>query len=535
MAHIITENEYVECPICGLQAQMLSPSHFKFKHNMSYNDFLLKYPNHPTITSKSDAQKRLKLSESKKGKPAHNKGKPASENQKRKQSESMKLKMSSDEFIHWNLGNKWSDDVKRKISKSVSKVTFSEEEKKIINDKRLAKKKEQIVAGWINPLKGRPLEPEHKQKAQKAIKKALEVKRNRDWDSIYKKCEENNITILSIDHSDGNRINMSCNICNTIFSFQAQIFRNSKKMWERICPICYPRVTGSSVGEQELYSFIHSMYPSAIANDRSALGGFGKELDVYIPELNIAFEYDGLYYHSDKVSHMAKNIQEKTTRCNNKGIRLIHVLEDEWQLQQELVKSKIAQILKHKNKVTLHARKLDIKVLTYKDCAEFMDTYHLQGKDNSKIRYGAFNDDELVAAMTFKPTNFTKGGDGSIIELSRFAVKANHHIPGIASKLFKRYVRDYSPTEVISYADKRWSEGNLYEVLGFDYIGDTPADYWYFKPNDLIRFHRSNFMKHILVKNGASPEKTESEIMEDDGYLRIYDCGSSKWLWKNKE
>lgn len=531
MSQKVIDAEFVECAICGLRAEMLSATHFKFKHNMSFSEYREQYPEAPTMTLNKQIARKAAISKSVKGRTAHNKGKAASPEQKRKQSESMKSKYASGAIVHWNLNNTWDDETRAKISESVSAHTYSADELEAIKIKKQETKRRQVEAGWVSPLKGKSLEGEHLIKSRHAIQKASDTKARRDWDAIFVKCRDAGLTILDIDKLDGNRMNLTCTKCNTNFSFQSQIFRNSKNKGYEICPTCYPRMSGSSVGERELYEFIKSISPNAIANDRTTLGTFGKELDVYIPELKLAFEFDGLYYHSDNVHSIARNINEKTTRCTNLGIRLIHVFEDEWKYSRDIVKSRIKQILKVKSDNTIYARKVTITPIDYKTCSDFLDNNHLQGKDNSKIRYGAYNGTELVAVITFKPSNYTKGGDGSIMELNRFAVKRGFHIPGIASKLFTRFVRDYSPERVLSYADRRWSEGNVYKQLGFEYNGQTPPDYWYFLPNEAIRYHRSNFMKHSLVKSGESSAKTEREIMESRGYLRIYDCGSTRWIW----
>lgn len=99
----------------------------------------------------------------------------------------------------------------------------------------------------------------------------------------------------------------------------------------------------TSKGEKELYKYIKSIYSGEVkSNVRKLVGGF--ELDIYLPELKIAFEYNGIYFHSsdkkDKYYH-----KNKTEACYKTGIRLAHILEPEWQENKEEVKDKVRKLL----------------------------------------------------------------------------------------------------------------------------------------------------------------------------------------------
>ena len=111
--------------------------------------------------------------------------------------------------------------------------------------------------------------------------------------------------------------------------------------------------------------------------------------------------------------------------------------------------------------------------------------------------------------------------------LNRFCNKINTNVIGGASKLLKYFIRNYSPELIISYADRRYSNGNLYEKLGFERIGESRPNYWYIKGQK--RHYRFKFRKDILIKEGFDSNLTEREIMLERGYLRIYDCGNIKY------
>lgn len=110
----------------------------------------------------------------------------------------------------------------------------------------------------------------------------------------------------------------------------------------------------------------------------------------------------------------------------------------------------------------------------------------------------------------------------------RFCCKQGYHIPGAAGKLLKYFEKTYSPKSLVTYADKRWSSGNIYYKLGFNFIRNSPPNYWYFKDRTDVLLSRVNFQKHKLKDKFEKfdPLKSEVKNMKDNGYYRIFDCGN---------
>ena len=116
-------------------------------------------------------------------------------------------------------------------------------------------------------------------------------------------------------------------------------------------------------------------------------------------------------------------------------------------------------------------------------------------------------------------------------ELLRFANAKNISVIGGASKLFNHFVKTISPVEIISYADRRWSMGNLYEQLNFTLSHCSEPNYFYVIGNE--RKNRFGFRKDILIsKFGCSPDDTEHNFCKNKGWYRIYDCGTKVYKWK---
>jgi hypothetical protein len=258
-------------------------------------------------------------------------------------------------------------------------------------------------------------------------------------------------------------------------------------------------------------------------SERKIING---ELDIYIPDLKLAFEFNGLYWHNelykDKNYHL-----NKTELCEKNGIQLIHIYEDDWIYKQDIVKSMILNKLgKTSNKI--YARKCEIREITdNKLVREFLDENHIQGFIGSKVKIGLFHENELVSLMMFGKRRVAMGkktSEEGEFELLRFCSKLNTNVVGGGNKLFKHFVKNYDPKMITTYTDRSWSNGNLYNQLGFKYEGKTDPNYYYII--DGIRHHRFNFRKDILVKEGYDPSLTEHQIMLNRKIYRIYDSGS---------
>lgn len=277
--------------------------------------------------------------------------------------------------------------------------------------------------------------------------------------------------------------------------------------------------------EHEIKDFLKTHKINFEKNNRKILG---KEMDIFIPELNIGIEFNGLYWHSekfrDKFYHYNKLLDAKS-----KGIFLLNIWEDDWKNKRYIIES----IIKNKVKINenrIYARNCLLRMLDNRDKRGFLDKSHLQGNINSSINLGLYYKDELVSLMTFgKKRMILNSGSYNInkYELLRFCNKLNTSVVGSASKLFKHFVKNYDFSEIITYSNLDISDGNLYKVLGFKEEGHTGINYWWVKNG--VKYHRSNFMKHKLVKGGADPNKTENEIMKERGYFKLYGTGNIKW------
>jgi hypothetical protein len=220
-----------------------------------------------------------------------------------------------------------------------------------------------------------------------------------------------------------------------------------------------------------------------------------------------------------KNSHLNKTVQ-----CEEKGIQLFHIFENEWiDPQKQLIwKSMLNSAIGKSTRI--FARKCIIRDIEFNESNKFLSENHMQGNSVASVRFGLFYNEELVSVMTFGKSRYNKSIQW---ELMRFASKLNYNVVGGASKLLKYFELNYKPISLLSYANRRWSQGNVYVKLGFEFIENTSPNYFYFHKNIGILESRQKYQKHKLINfENYSDEKTETQIMYEAGYRKIYDSGN---------
>lgn len=286
--------------------------------------------------------------------------------------------------------------------------------------------------------------------------------------------------------------------------------------------------------EMELHEFLKNNNVEFETNRQILIG---KEIDILIPSINLGIEFDGLRWHSEFYGKKDRNYHlNKTILCNKKGYSLIHIFEDEYINNKDIVLSKLKHIIKKDYDLPkIQGRKITIKEIYKNDAEVFLNKFHIQGFTSSTIYLGGFYNGELVSVMTFK--------NGTISnkhwELTRFATNYNYRYQGVGGKLFSYFIKHYNPKCVISFADRRWTtkpDNNLYTNLGFKLYSITKPDYRYYnnKIDKFKRFHKFTFNKNKLSKKYGFPlTMTEKEMAIEAGFDRIWDCGLFKYVWKN--
>lgn len=211
----------------------------------------------------------------------------------------------------------------------------------------------------------------------------------------------------------------------------------------------------------------------------------------------------------------------------------IEIFPSEWQHKKEIVESRINIKETHdQSKIKkIHARECKAYIISPKQSSEFINQHHIQGSSGARIHLGLFHLMQLVCVMTFGKPRFNKHYEW---ELIRLVTKKNTIVNGGASKLFKYFIRHYNPKNIISYCDKRWNNGTVYEKIGMKLEHVSTPCYWYIEPDGNIT-HRSHFQRHRLekiFKQTFDIKMTEIEIMTKMGYKRWFDQGCKVFVWE---
>ncbi len=275
--------------------------------------------------------------------------------------------------------------------------------------------------------------------------------------------------------------------------------------------------------QQELQDFVTSLNVEVQINDRNVISP--KELDIYLPEHNVAIEYNGIYWHSeDKKRHLTKY-----NLCKEKNIHLIQIWDVEWKTKKDIVKSIIKNKLGMSQKI--HARKCKIVSIDSSIAKKFLDDNHIQGNVNSSVRLGLMFENELVSVMTFGKSRFDKKYTH---ELLRFCNKLNTNVVGSFSKLLKHALNTVDMKTIQTFCDIRIFDGTVYEKNGFSFERQSTPGYFYYK-SGLIK-SRYEFQKHKLIDllPVFDPTMSESDNCAANGWLRCWDCGQKVFSYTRK-
>lgn len=325
-----------------------------------------------------------------------------------------------------------------------------------------------------------------------------------------------NFNLLTYDYVKDHFVDFSKNRFlmdefKNFFNLSLTVAYRYKKKFGFIMPSLHRR---QSKPQLELFDSIQTN--NKIFNDRSIIKPL--ELDIVLPDIKLAIEYDGIYWHSR--NNLQKNVHlNKTTLCEQAGYQLFHVFEsDDIDIWKSIINAKLGLVDR------IFARKCKIVQITANQARMFCDINHLQGGIYAPINIGLEFNKKLVAVIQFCKSRFNKKYDW---ELVRYCQLKNTRVIGGAGKMLNWFKKNYTGS-IISYANRRWSNGDLYKTLGFKFVKNTKPNFVYVK-NGIIYSHIS-LQKHKL-KNMKHYDKSLStnQILELEGFKRLYDCGNSVW------
>ena len=325
---------------------------------------------------------------------------------------------------------------------------------------------------------------------------------------------------------------------------------NNQDSWQQIFNcydkygIKYKRNIAVSIFEKEVYNYIKSIYKGKIEeNKKHFLNGL--EVDIYIPEYKVAIECNGVYWHQ---TEFIKNNNrylyvpnsnfklpdyhfKKSKAAFDKGIRLIHIWEDQWKdpklnsLLKAILKGALNISLKEK---PIYARNCIIKEIPLNEYTDFCNKYHTQNSRYAEIRLGLYYEDKLVQLASFHKmhsNNHKKSlKDNYEYEWIRGCTGFDHsRVIGGVSKLFKYFVNKYNPESILCYSDFNLFNGKGYKECGFELMGFTKNDKFYVDKSSFKRINRN-----------AKKYREYMQKVIDKKWLCCYGAGSLKFVWKKE-
>lgn len=137
-------------------------------------------------------------------------------------------------------------------------------------------------------------------------------------------------------------------ICNYDHSFQYPVKTQYEKEFE-YCTEC--QKFDPSTLEVEVRSYISEIYKGIIVYNYKEISNVS-EVDIYLPELGIAFEVNGEYWHSNKIARKngwnsaKQKHKHKKDNCLKSSVRLYFIWEDDWRLNKESTMEEIQNAIK---------------------------------------------------------------------------------------------------------------------------------------------------------------------------------------------
>lgn len=298
-----------------------------------------------------------------------------------------------------------------------------------------------------------------------------------------------------------------------------------------------------SLPEEEIILMLDKIGVNYILHDRKSI--YPKELDFFLPEFKIGIEVNPTWTHQfslergvDKEYHY-----NKFKACSEKGIELISIFDwTDLNLIQSFLRDKCSL-----NTQKIFARNCIIRSHegVLKQDKIFLKENHLLGSINNKsgaITSELIFNDEVVGLAVFYPTNINNR-----MELKRLGFKGNIKIIGGASKLIKSIFNLKTEVkELVTFSDNDLGTGNVYKKLGFVVLEENKGTLiWshqrkekYIKNLSLVKQGAdrllNNFPGYIPIGQGENLPSNQ-EIIQSYGFLPVYDCGYTKWIYKKEE
>lgn len=273
-----------------------------------------------------------------------------------------------------------------------------------------------------------------------------------------------------------------------------------------------------SVGAVEIQTFVEGLGLECKTEYRIG----NKPFDLFVPAENLIVEFSGLLWHSNEDSSRRDLLKRRIAA--SAGHFFLMVFEDEWYFKKDIFKNLLRNRLRKANPTNRRISDCSLEIVPASAADPFFEKFHYIGGVRAKENYAAVLEGEVIACMSFKrPTRQSSHP----WELVRMAQNPSVRIRGIWGKLLKRFVRDRSPSSIVSFSDDRLFSGGVYEKIGFRRDGRVDPDYYWWKNKK--RIHKSGLRKTAEERTSGL---TENELRTAQGFRKVWDLGKTRWVWE---
>ena len=293
----------------------------------------------------------------------------------------------------------------------------------------------------------------------------------------------------------------------------------------RRCPFCQPAIKNVSDKEKDLRAFVEGLRVKVEYNVRNIIPPY--ELDIYCPESKVAIEFNGTYWHSGEKKEKDYHYK-KSVMCEEKGIRLIHVFEYEWDSprQNPILKNIISHAL-GKTEIEIYARKCRIEERESASMREFFENNNIQGFRGGQKAVCLIYQDKVVMSYIIGRCFFAKKPSYEII---RGATLLGCTVVGGASKLWNYITNKWDDLPILYYIDFNYFNGSsMLSLKGLEYIGTTPSfkNWW--------RVHWKTGERNVIRNREPMHHKEVIEAQKRGLGWPIYNAGTKTYIYSPKK
>ena len=310
---------------------------------------------------------------------------------------------------------------------------------------------------------------------------------------------------------------------------------------------CYKcSVLGASHLEADLADVIELLVPGQrVVRSHRGLLGDRREVDIYLPDMGVAIEFNGVAWHSEKFGRDSEYHASKSTDAVKKSVRLIHVWEDDWLDRRNIVIRSIAHRLGATCRLPdalpvlppylydrAGARSLRVTQVASAEARAFLDLNHIQGGAVGSLCLGLLDrEGRTRAVLVVKTRGKSAPGDWEIVRYATAGV-----VPGGFTRLLAHAEKDLAGKvhRWITFADLAISDGSMYESTGFVADGTIAPDYSY--AGSFTNWRREHKFNFRLKRFRTDPDLvwrdglTERELAALNGLHRVWDAGKVRYI-----